>query len=797
MRETQTPVAPLSDTEAQHIAAVTAGLPFVSHIITPTSLTNSRPMKGTRIMQDRSKLKTAIRQEVVIMFTLTLVVLSGITGLVYWSTLEKEKSENWVSHTNQVIETLQRFVSDLKDAEAGQRGYFISNDTGYLIPYAKGKQNSLKDIQNLQDLTADNLRQQTYLSLLLGLTNKRLDALAHAIDLQQHVSKSSAESYILTGFGHITMLNIQEQVEKSIQEEKKLLKKRVEDVQHASEQVRMFYLLGFLIILTLLGGVFYLINREMLERQDAQDRLQDSNRNLEGVVKERTAEIKAQLDFTESITSSLLEGVCRLDRNGNITFINPAAETMLGQPIGSLIGIPLYTAIHGKKEADRSFGNDRLIFSVLQTGASIHSVVDNFHRTDGTEFPVLCTASALIEEGHIVGAVISFHDITERVNAQQAIAESAAQFRTLAESIAQLAWTADAAGVINWYNQRWYDYTGTDLETMMAVGWAKFQHPDYLEAVSTHYFETLKQGEAWENTFPLRGKDGQFRWFLTRALPIRDSAGQIIRWFGTNTDVTEQIETQKALEAREEEVRELNADLEKRVEERTAQLQATNKELEAFSYSVSHDLRSPLRSIDGFSQALLEDYETQLDAVGQDYLKRVRMESQRMGRLIDDMLNLSRLTRGEMSKETINLSTMADDIVNILRQQEPGRVVTTIVQPNVIAEGDERLIYAVLQNLFANAWKFTSKHESAEIGFGTHLDDKGTTVYWVKDDGAGFSMEYADKLFGAFQRLHAMNEFSGTGIGLATVQRIIHRHSGHVWAESAIEEGARFYFTLT
>jgi light-regulated signal transduction histidine kinase (bacteriophytochrome) len=241
----------------------------------------------------------------------------------------------------------------------------------------------------------------------------------------------------------------------------------------------------------------------------------------------------------------------------------------------------------------------------------------------------------------------------------------------------------------------------------------------------------------------------------------------------------------------EEEVRRLNETLQRRA----TQLEATNNELEAFSYSVSHDLRAPLRSIDGFSQALLEDYEDRLDAPGQDHLRRVRAATQRMGHLIDDMLALSRVTRAEMSHANIDLSALAGSVAADLRLANPDRTVEFVVESGHTACCDARLIKIVLENLLGNAWKFTSRHAEAHVEFGARQID-GEQVYFVRDDGAGFDNRYTEKLFLAFQRLHAMNEFSGTGVGLATVARIVHRHNGRVWAEGAVEEGATFYFTL-
>ena len=229
--------------------------------------------------------------------------------------------------------------------------------------------------------------------------------------------------------------------------------------------------------------------------------------------------------------------------------------------------------------------------------------------------------------------------------------------------------------------------------------------------------------------------------------------------------------------------------------EKTAAVEAVNKELEAFSYSVSHDLRAPLRGIDGFSQALVEDHGDKLDDEGRHYLQRIRAGAQRMGQLIDDMLNLSRVTRGEMRMERVHLSGLVQEIANDLMRREPERKVRFVITPDVAVTGDARFLRVALENLLSNAWKFTSRRPKATIEFGVTSED-GQRAYFVRDNGAGFNMQYAGKLFGAFQRLHTVEQFPGTGVGLATVQRIIHRHGGRVWAVGENDRGATFFFSL-
>jgi signal transduction histidine kinase len=287
------------------------------------------------------------------------------------------------------------------------------------------------------------------------------------------------------------------------------------------------------------------------------------------------------------------------------------------------------------------------------------------------------------------------------------------------------------------------------------------------------YFEALP-GEAGE----------QGRWLLPLFVLLSGFAVSLLLFGVTFMLVRSRVRAEKA-----------GQDL----EDTNHELEATNRELEAFSYSVSHDLRAPLRSIDGFSQILIEDYADEIDEEGKDYLGRVRAASQRMGQLIDDILGLSRVTRGTMSRERLDLGALATEVAEELRETRPERKVEFSAQKGLEVWGDPKLLRVALANLIGNAWKFTEKSPEARIEFGLDedLSRKGRVpVYYVRDNGAGFDMTYANKLFGAFQRLHGAEEFEGTGIGLATVQRVVHRHGGRIWAEGEVDRGATFYFTL-
>ncbi len=265
-----------------------------------------------------------------------------------------------------------------------------------------------------------------------------------------------------------------------------------------------------------------------------------------------------------------------------------------------------------------------------------------------------------------------------------------------------------------------------------------------------------------------------------------DEVGRLIDGFN---DMLSQIQARDSAIARAQEV------LEQRVQERTAELEASNKELETFSYSVSHDLRAPLRAMDGFSQVLLETRAAELDDEAKHYLQRIRLASQRMAELIDGLLDLARISRSSFERDRVDLAVLAAEIVRELRARDPEREVELAIAPTLPAHADPRLVRAALSNLLENAWKYTRRRAHARIELGASQQG-GETVYFVRDDGAGFDMAYTRKLFGVFPRLHSEREFEGTGIGLATVQRIVQRHGGRIWAEAAVDKGATFFFTL-
>lgn len=480
---------------------------------------------------------------------------------------------------------------------------------------------------------------------------------------------------------------------------------------------------------------------------------------------------------------SLPGAIVLVNKAGEIGLVNAQTEALFGYSRSELLGQPVemlvpsqFSANH-KQYRDSFF--DTAVARPMGAGRDLFGL-----RKDGSQVPVEIGLNPILtaEGSYVLASII---DITERKRAEQ-------QLKLVVEATPNAIILVSPAGKISLVNRQAEALFGYSREQMLGQlieMLVPMQFRAHHNAYRDSFFDNpdARPMGAGRDLFGLR-HDGTQVPVEIGLNPITTTEGSFV--LASIIDITERKQA-------EAEIHKMNLELEQRVADRTAQLEATNKELEAFAYSVSHDLRAPLRSIDGFSLALLEDYADKLDANAHNYLQRVRAASQRMAQLIDDLLMLSRLTRSDLRPETINLSALVKTIADELCTLEPERQVEFVTATNVLVKADALLMRAALENLLGNAWKFTAKHPTARIEFGIQTQPNGQAIYFVRDDGAGFDMAYADKLFGAFQRLHTPADFSGTGIGLATVQRIIHRHGGGIWAEGEVEQGATFYFTLS
>jgi PAS domain S-box-containing protein len=394
----------------------------------------------------------------------------------------------------------------------------------------------------------------------------------------------------------------------------------------------------------------------------------------------------------------------------------------------------------------------------------------------GTVGIALCTILVLVTS--VVTSTVDRRYTTKTLQMRLHLAERAErQFRALLESAPDAHVIINQAGMITLINSQTEKAFGYTRQELLGQSFEVLVPERFHGKQSSHrasFFLDPQACSMGRELYALRKDGSEFPTEISLN-PLETDDGRLV--IAAIRDITERKLAEEAIKSFNE------------------QLLAANKELESFSYSISHDLRAPLRSIDGFSLALLEDCGPNLDEQGRGYLQRIRANSQRMAQLIDDLLNLSRVTRCDIQRKPVDLSALASTIATELRDTSPDRQSEWVIAPSLVVEGDARLLRVVLENLLGNAWKFTSKHQRTAIEVGAMPHDR-TTAFFVRDNGAGFDMAHAGKLFGAFQRIHADTDFEGTGVGLATVQRIIHRHGGRVWVESEVDRGATFYFTL-
>lgn len=434
--------------------------------------------------------------------------------------------------------------------------------------------------------------------------------------------------------------------------------------------------------------------------------------------------------------------------------------------------------MHPPETAEKLRANDQM---VMEAGQKM-IFEEPFYRNGIMRLMLSYKVPLQDNKGKVIGLLGVSQDVTERRQAELLLKEQAELLQTIFEHIPVMIELLEADGRFKLVNRAWEKTLGWTLEEVQG-------HPDILSAL---YPDKAQHKSVLEFINAAKPVWGDFKVTTRDGRSIETTWANVRLSNGMNIGIGQDITQRKAIER---ETRKLNSELEEHVHQRTIQLETINKELESFAYSVSHDLRTPLRAIEGFSHAVIEDYGDKLDEQGHEYLERIRRASKRMAILIDSMLTLSRISRSDLYKENIELSALAHSSIEGLRSYDPKRELNIQIQPEVYAYCDRNLMQILLDNLLENAWKFTSKRPDGMIEFGMSEQD-GNVVYFVKDNGAGFDMTYKNKLFRAFQRLHIESDYPGTGVGLATVQRIVERHGGQAWAESVVNEGATIYFTI-
>ncbi len=537
----------------------------------------------------------------------------------------------------------------------------------------------------------------------------------------------------------------------------------------------------------------------------------ESNRDL--------TKLKAEERRFENLLEAAPDGIVIVNRSGLIQIVNAQTEKLFGYSRGELIGMPVEILVphsaHGEHATHRETYSHAPQPRSMGAGLNLHG-----RRKDGSEFPVEISLSPIETAG---GTLISstVRDVTERKKFERKLQETERRFRLLVEGIKDYAIVSlDPQGLVTTWNpgvERIKGYTAAEI---VGKHFSCFYSPsDVADGTPADLLRhAAQEGVVEQEGWRVR-KDGSRFWADVVITALRDEAGKLTGFAKITRDVTERRNLERdlrnaneflehrvsertsevaavnsQLRHRQDEISMLNATLEERVTERTAELLRINNELESFSYSVSHDLRTPLRHIDGFARILNEEYVTELPQEGHRYLDRILTAANHMGHLIDDLLNLARIGRKELSRQDVTMSDLVQQSVDDLHH-DTERKIEWRIESLPVLNCDPGLMRLVFTNLLSNASKFTQSRPAALIEVGS-LVTNGETTLFVRDNGVGFDPQYADKLFGVFQRLHRQEEFAGTGIGLATVQRIIHRHGGRIWAESALDRGATFYLTL-
>ena len=486
--------------------------------------------------------------------------------------------------------------------------------------------------------------------------------------------------------------------------------------------------------------------------------------------------------YTRSLIEASLDPLVTISADGKITDVNQATENATGISRDRLIGSDFSTYFTEPEKARQGY---RQVFS----GGLVRDYPLTLRHASGSAMEVLYNATVFRNaSGEVEGVFAAARDITERKQAEEALHCSESRYRSLVTATAQIVWTTDPDGQVVDDMPMWREYTGMTWEQIAGAGWLNSLHPDDRSRTEQVWGKAWRNRERYDTEYRIRSQDGEYRTFSVRGVPVVESDGTVREWVGTCTDITDR-------KLAEEQVRKLNDELEQRVIQRTAQLEAANKELEAFTYSVSHDLRAPLRHISGFSKMLTEEFSESLPPDAQHHVQRIQEGTRRMGQLVDDLLNLGRVGRKDLSLQVAGLRSIIDDVIASLKSDVADREVEWKIGDLPYVECDTALIQQVFQNLLSNALKFTRPRAHAMIEIGQEQRG-GQSVVYVRDNGVGFSMKYADKLFGVFQRLHRAEDFEGTGVGLATVQRIIQKHGGRIWAEAELDKGAAFYFTV-
>jgi PAS domain S-box-containing protein len=763
-----------------------------------------------------------LRRKVAAGFVVAVLMTVLVSFSSWRGAWRAERDAYWISHTHEVMETVQRASRHVIEAATGARAFALTGEEPLLAHYQSTRTAIFEDEDTLRHLTVDNQSQQ-----------RRLDALEPQVrSVLEFADRIIAKRRKTRAYpGGSDALEIQRLIDTALgttqdmyAEETRLLSQRTPLVRAGQRLARIIAVVGAIVLAGLWVLAKFAVNREINVSSQARIQINALNTGLERRVEERTAalqseiterkraeqKLEAQRLILKLVLDSMGEGLIAADQEGQFLIWNDSAKNLMGREAAEL-PTEQWTR-HFKvflPDGITPYPPDQLplVRALRGEEALVELIIE---RPEPASRVVLEVATRPMRDadGKLCGGVAVLRDVTERKRAEAVLARQSAELQQSQQALENETMTlqsvlgsmgeglvaVDGHGKFLLWNAAAERMLGHNAANLDAQGWTErfgLYLPDTVTPFPSHELPVVRalNGELRASEMFVRNSAlPEGAWIEVSGGPRTDRNGVACGAVVAFRDITRR-------KADEKEIRKLNEELEDRVIQRTAQLEIANRELEAFTYSVSHDLRAPLRHIGGFSRILIEDFGPGMAPQALSHLQRIEDGTHRMGLLVDELLNLARVGRHALHLQTTTLNSVIDEVVSLLQPETEGRTVRWKIADLPSAECDPVLLRQVFQNLLANALKFTRTRECAVIEI-SQRQENGRMVIAIRDNGVGFNMKYSDKLFGVFQRLHRTEEFEGTGIGLATVHRIIHKHGGRVWAEAELNKGATFYFTL-
>jgi PAS domain S-box-containing protein len=747
----------------------------------------------------------------------TAVLLMSLLGLLSWHMAQQaQRDAAWVTRTHQASAAVQLTLRHLVDTESGARGFFLTGQTNFLEPYEAGRRAVLVDMPTLRKLIVDP-DQQRRLDVLEQRVDIKLALMFNLVGVKQH-------SGVNPSFAQLTQSKqVMDQVRASVDEietvENRLLAQRTQRARATRNLTTTAVGLGSIFGVIFLSIAGITVHRELGVSASARANVKALNAELEQRVEQRTAELQSRTAELQSEVAARIANEKKLknqavlleladdailvrDLDNRVVFLNKAAQEMYGLSREEANGRVSHELLHTKFPLPLADVEKALADTGSWQG-------ELRHRTrQGDEVVVASRWTLQRDDQGAPMAILEINrDITERKQHEEQLAAQAEQLRESRQALEEKTFmlqsvldsmieglaAADQYGNFILWNEAAEKIIGRGATKLPPREWAahyEIYMADTVTPVAPGQgpLERALRGEVSSTEIILRHPQlNRQVWLEVNSSPLRSKDGALRGGVSAFRDIT-----QRKID--EIEIRKLNEELEVRIARRTAQLEAANQELEAFSYSVSHDLRSPLRHIAGFSRILLNDFGARMDSEARAHLQNIESGVDRMGQLIDGLLKMATLGRHALRPRHTELNPIIDEIVSQLQPEYMGREVVWRIAPLPALECDPVLMRQVLQNLLHNALKYTRGRSRAVIEVDSIQHDGQPPVIFVRDNGAGFDLKYAEKLFGVFQRFHSKNEFEGTGVGLATVYRILQKHGGTIWAEAGVNQGATFYF---